>query len=71
VLFAVDTGMADLLPLCSIAGMETKIVEVVRNREGFAHAITAAEKDDPVWHKLEQELEKIVSDRGVAGPEEE
>ncbi|MBU1231282.1 MAG: F0F1 ATP synthase subunit alpha, partial [Proteobacteria bacterium] len=71
VLFAVNTEMADLLPLGSIAVMEAKIVEVVRNTEGFAHAIAAAGKDDPVWHKLEQELEKIVSEIGVAGPEEE
>lgn len=71
VLFAVNTGMADLLPLGSITVMEAEIVEVVRNREGFAHAIVAAGKDDPVWHKLEQELEKIVSEIGVAGPEEE
>ncbi|MBU1417335.1 MAG: alternate F1F0 ATPase, F1 subunit alpha [Proteobacteria bacterium] len=71
VLFAVNTGMADLLPLGSIAVMEAKIVEAVRNIEGFAHTIAAAGKDDPVWHKLEQELEKIVSEIGVAGPEEE
>lgn len=71
VLLAVNTGMADLLPLSTIAVMEAKIVELVRNTEGFSHAIAAAEKNDPVWHKLEQELEKIVSEMGVAGLEDE
>jgi len=74
VLFAVNTGMADLLPISSIAVMEAKIIELVRNTEGLSHAIATAENDDPVWHKLEKELEKIVSeimsDIGFTAPEE-
>ena len=62
VLFAVNSGMADLLTISSIASMEAKIVELVRNTEGLSQAIATAGNDDPVWHKLERELEKIVSD---------
>lgn len=71
VLLAVNKGMADLLPTASIAGMEAKIVEVVRNTEGFSNAIATAGNTDPVWHRLEKEIEKIVSETGLIAPVED
>ncbi len=61
VLYAVNTGMADHLPLSVIAAMEAEIVEVVRNIEELSQAIAAAGDDDPVWNRLDRLLGKIVS----------
>ena len=70
VLLAVNAGIADLLPISAIALMEEKIIAAVRTEEGFAAAIAAAGREDPVWHKLEQKLEKIVSEIGASLSEE-
>ncbi len=69
VLLAVNKGMADLVPVDSILAMEAKIVEVVRGSAGFSQALAVAGNDDPVWAKLERELEQIVAQFEPVGPE--
>ena len=66
VLYAVNRGMAESLPLASLATMETEIIEVIRNNKELSQAITSAEGEDPVWNKLDTLLEKIVSNSTAA-----
>ena len=70
VLYAVNTGMADMLPLSTLGVMEAEIVAVVRNSEELSRAIASAGGEDPVWNELETLLEKIIAQYALVAAED-
>lgn len=61
VLFAVNKGLLDEIPVEQLRAVEARIIGMLRQDQGLAAAIVAAEKNDSVWQELEDSLQKIIA----------
>ncbi len=66
VLFAVNEGMLDHIPLSSISVLEEQIITLLGEKPELAHAVRAADKEDDIWKTLTDALQQIV-DKVPAG----
>jgi F-type H+-transporting ATPase subunit alpha len=69
ILLAVTKGMLDHIPTKDIATLEAQIINVLRQKEGLAETVVTADKNDPVWQQLENELRKIIAEKAPAPAE--
>jgi F-type H+-transporting ATPase subunit alpha len=68
-LLAVNKGMLDEVPLQRTAAAETAIIAMLsRNRE-LAEALATADKNDPIWRQLEEELRKTIAGQAPDAPD--
>jgi F-type H+-transporting ATPase subunit alpha len=60
VLYGVNRGLFDDLPLEAVRRAEEKIVELIRQDSELAEAVTAAGKEDEVWDRLQDRLRERI-----------
>lgn len=71
VLFAVNNGMFDDVPMEQIPGIEAKIIDILGQNKTLADSITVAEKKDPIWQQLEDQLQVIIAAEASSAVDEE